>query len=111
MLDLHKEKFIFLEKKTGKLFSSLPISPNQYTLLSIVFALIALFFLIRVDLVMAIIFSLISFSLDFIDGSVARFKGMATKIGAYLDTICDRYVEAIILLGLAFFRTGRVGLT
>jgi phosphatidylglycerophosphate synthase len=40
--------------------------------------------------------------LDLIDGAVAKFTNSATKKGAYLDTIFDRYVEGIILLGFLF---------
>jgi len=40
--------------------------------------------------------------LDFIDGAVARKKGLATKRGAYWDTIADRCVEAMLLFGLLF---------
>jgi phosphatidylglycerophosphate synthase len=42
--------------------------------------------------------------LDLVDGAVARAKGMASKKGAYLDTIADRYVEAIGLFGLLFVK-------
>lgn len=31
------------------------------------------------------------------DGAVARYKNLSTKQGAYLDTICDRYVEGMLL--------------
>ena len=40
--------------------------------------------------------------MDFIDGAVARKKGLSTKKGAYCDTIADRYVESILLFGLLF---------
>jgi len=32
--------------------------------------------------------------LDALDGAVARSGGRVTKFGAYLDAVCDRYVEA-----------------
>ena len=37
-----------------------------------------------------------------VDGAVARVTKTASKFGAYLDTIVDRYVEAIIAFGLLF---------
>jgi len=37
-----------------------------------------------------------------VDGAVARVTGKASRFGAYLDTIVDRYVEAIIVFGLLF---------
>jgi len=45
---------------------------------------------------------IVAAGLDFIDGAVARKRGLATKRGAYWDTIADRYVEAIFLFGLLF---------
>jgi phosphatidylglycerophosphate synthase len=102
MLDLYKDSFKKLEKKVGEIFSLLPISPNQYTLSSIFFAIFSFYFLIKQNLIFAIFFFLIASFLDFIDGAVARYKDISTKIGAYLDTICDRYVEGILLLGMLF---------
>ena len=40
--------------------------------------------------------------MDFVDGAVARNKNLSTKKGAYLDTVFDRYVEGILLLGFLF---------
>ena len=39
--------------------------------------------------------------LDGLDGAVARASGRATKFGAYLDALCDRYVEAMAALAAA----------
>lgn len=102
MLDLKRHLFKSLEIKIGKLFSSFPVSPNQYTLLSIFFALISSYFILKQKLDLAILFFLIAGFLDFIDGAVARYKALATKVGAYLDTIADRYVEGILLFSLLF---------
>ena len=102
MLDLYKDSFKKLEKKVGEIFSFFPISPNQYTLISILFAIFSFYFLIKQNLILAIIFFLIASFLDFVDGAIARYKNISTKIGAYLDTICDRYVEGILLLGMLF---------
>lgn len=102
MLDLYKNSFKGLEEKIGKVFSVLPITPNQWVLLSLFFAFFGFCFLIKQNLILTFVFFTIAGFLDFIDGAVARYKNMATKIGAYLDTIVDRYVEAILLLGMLF---------
>ena len=102
MLSENREKFKKIEIKTGEFFSKLGLTPNQYTLISLFFAILALYFLIDIDLILALIFFLLATLLDFIDGAVARFTQRETKKGAYLDTICDRYVEGIILLGFLF---------
>lgn len=58
---------------------------------------------------MSAIFFFLAVFFDFTDGAVARFRGKATKRGAYLDTICDRYVEGIILLGFLFLPLPKFG--
>ena len=102
MLVEKREKFKKVSSWTGKIFSRLGLTPNQYTLISLVFALLSFFFLSKGNLIWALIFFLLASLLDFIDGAVARFLQKETKKGAYLDTICDRYVEGIILLGFLF---------
>jgi len=99
---LKKEKFEIISEKIGQFFSRFKLHPNFFTLISILFALIYLLFLIKNDLKLAILFFIFAGILDFIDGAVARFTKRETKIGAYLDTICDRYVEAIFLFGFLF---------
>ena len=101
MLTEKREKLQKIENKIGEFFSEF-LTPNQYTLLSLVFVLFCFFSLVKNNLALALIFFLMSAFLDFIDGAVARFTKKATKKGAYLDTICDRYVEGIALLGFLF---------
>lgn len=102
MLDLHRDLFKKIEKIIGRLFSTFPITPNQYTLIAFLFALITLYFLTINSLIPALLFFIIASTLDFVDGAVARFTNKATKIGAYFDTIIDRYVEGILFLGFLF---------
>jgi phosphatidylglycerophosphate synthase len=102
MLDTKRYWFKDLEKLVGKVFGALPLTPNQWTYLSGVFALIGLFFMISGSLVWATIMFFIAAGLDFVDGAVARAKDMSSKVGAYLDTVFDRYVEGIIFFGMLF---------
>jgi archaetidylinositol phosphate synthase len=102
MLSEKRDKFKGLSQKTGHYFSKFRISPNQYTLISLIFIIASFFFLVRANFILALVFFFISAFLDFIDGAVAKFSNRETKKGAYLDTICDRYVEGIILLGFLF---------
>ena len=101
MLEAKREKIKKLEEIIGKFFSKF-FTPNQYTLISLLFVVISFSFLISLNLVLALIFFLLAGLLDFIDGAVARSLQRATKKGAYLDTITDRYIEGIILLGFLF---------
>ncbi|MDD4073963.1 MAG: CDP-alcohol phosphatidyltransferase family protein [Candidatus Pacebacteria bacterium] len=103
MLDTKRYWFKDLEKIIGKIFGFLPLTPNQYTYLSGLFALVGLWFIINGSIVIAIILFLFAGFLDLVDGAVARAKGLSSKTGAYLDTIFDRYVEGIIFFGILFF--------
>jgi phosphatidylglycerophosphate synthase len=100
MLEEKREKFKKIEEKIGRIFSKLEPSPNQYTLNSIVFGIFCFVSLVFRNFVLALIFFLVSAILDFVDGAVARYSGKVTKVGAYLDTISDRFVEGLIFLGL-----------
>ena len=102
MLDTKRHLFRGLEKKIGAFFSHLPFTPNHYTLTAILFALGSFYFLIKQKLILAIIFFFFAGFLDLVDGAVARHGGLESKVGAYLDTIVDRYVEGILLTGMLF---------
>lgn len=102
MLDLYKERFKKIEVFFAKVFSVLPFLPNHYTLISIFFAALTFYSLTKQNLILATLFFFFASFLDFVDGAVARYKNVVTKKGAYLDTICDRYVEGMLLLGLLF---------
>ncbi|MEM5810066.1 MAG: CDP-alcohol phosphatidyltransferase family protein [Candidatus Aenigmatarchaeota archaeon] len=86
----------------GKTFSSFSLSPNHYTFISLFFGFFTFYSLVKKNLLLAIFFFLIASFLDFVDGALARFKGISTKKGAYFDTIADRYVEAFLLFGILF---------
>ncbi|MCP6718563.1 MAG: CDP-alcohol phosphatidyltransferase family protein [Patescibacteria group bacterium] len=99
MLGEIRNKFKFLEDFLGNVFSKIGLTPNQFTLTSLLFALLSFYFLIKFNFLFAFIFFISAGILDLIDGAVARKRGEVSKKGAYLDTIIDRYVEIIILLG------------
>jgi phosphatidylglycerophosphate synthase len=97
-----RERFSGFSIRVGAVFSRIGLSPNQWTVLSLVPALLAVYFLVNQSFIVAALLFLLSAFLDLVDGSVARVTGKETRLGAYLDTIVDRYVEAIIIFGLLF---------
>ncbi|MBI4176221.1 MAG: CDP-alcohol phosphatidyltransferase family protein [Candidatus Aenigmarchaeota archaeon] len=97
-----REKFGHVSVKIGIVFSRVGLSPNQWTLVSIIPALIALYLLVQQNFLAAAFFFLVSAFLDMVDGAVARVVGRVSNLGAYLDTVVDRYVEFFIILGLLF---------
>ncbi len=45
-------------------------------------------------------------ALDFLDGALARSTGRASKAGAMLDSVFDRFSEAAVLFGLLLYQLG-----
>lgn len=98
----NREKFGGMSITIGRIFSKFGLSPNTWTLISLIPALAAIYYLSQADFLTAAILFIIAAFLDMVDGAVARVTGRATKKGAYLDTVVDRYVEAFIIFGLLF---------
>ncbi len=102
MLYKYADKFGGFKEKVGKVFGRLPINPNGWTLLSIAAALASFYFLLQENFIPAAFLFAIAAFLDIVDGSVAKINNKASVLGAYLDTISDRYVEFVIIFGLFF---------
>ncbi len=90
--------------KVGMLFSKMPLSPNAWTVLSIVPAILGFYYLVYPKNLLfgAVLFLLAAF-LDIVDGGVARVTGRVSNLGAYLDGVTDRIVEAALFFGLMLY--------
>ncbi len=88
--------------KIGEIFSRAGLSPNQWTVLTLVAAAIASIFIASGQLVAGALLIIVSGILDLVDGAVARHTGRVTKEGAYIDTVADRYAEFLYILPLVF---------
>ncbi|HLD78308.1 MAG TPA: CDP-alcohol phosphatidyltransferase family protein, partial [archaeon] len=98
----NRERFSKLSVNVGIAFSKIPLSANQWTLLTLVPTVVALWFLVQERFLWAAVLFLVASFIDVVDGAVARVTGTTSKLGAYLDTVVDRYVEGIIVFGLLF---------
>ena len=96
-----KKKLGKLQASIGNLFKWLPCHPNDITLLSLVAAIAGAYFVFLKD-PLGILFFLLAFAFDGLDGAVARAKKLTSAFGAYLDGILDRLVEFFALLPLFF---------
>lgn len=90
----------FLTRTLGAVFSPLPLSPNQWTVLGLVPSLVAAWTLAHHAWIASAALLLLSLLLDTVDGAVARTTGRTTTSGAFLDALVDRYAEAAIMVGL-----------
>jgi archaetidylinositol phosphate synthase len=100
MIYKNRKMFENLSVRAGTLFSKLQLSANQWTMLSLMLIAVTFYFLVTGDfLVSAILLAFTSF-IDVIDGAVARATKKTTIFGAYLDTMSDRVIEFVTILGL-----------
>ncbi len=79
------------------------ISPNMITFFSLFFSIAAAYMFTENNLVFAFYMLLLASFSDLMDGAVARVSNRVTPLGGILDSIIDRYSDAIILLGLAIY--------
>ena len=102
MLYKKRKHFKDLSKNIGNALVKIPISPNQWTISSLILAVILFYFLVNQQFLISFVICIFTISIDMVDGAVARASNRATKFGAYLDTIIDRFVEFFIIFGLFF---------
>ncbi|BEP29813.1 CDP-alcohol phosphatidyltransferase family protein [Helicovermis profundi] len=102
MLDTKARKYFQPFFNTiAKVFIRLKISANKITILAFITGVsvgIAIYFDQRM---LSVALLWVSGLLDAIDGSLARITNTSSKLGAYMDLIMDRMVEAAVILGFA----------
>jgi archaetidylinositol phosphate synthase len=76
------------------------ITPNQISVLSLVAGIACAILFFEQQFFWGSLALLLSAILDLVDGSVARMTGSHTKFGAVFDWIVDKYVDALVLLGI-----------
>ncbi|MCD4800371.1 MAG: CDP-alcohol phosphatidyltransferase family protein [Methanococcoides sp.] len=80
----------------------IPISPNVLTVIGLGISFLAAIEFATGDLIMGAVYIMISGIFDVLDGAVARASGMITPFGGVLDSVCDRYADAIIFAGIIY---------
>ena len=80
----------------------IPLSPNSLTLIGLLISIWAAVAFSKGDLLAGGLLILFSGLFDMIDGAVARAKDRMTAFGAVLDSVCDRYADAIIFVGILY---------
>jgi phosphatidylglycerophosphate synthase len=89
--------------KIGTLFAGFGLTPNQWTVISLLPAAVGFAAILYGQLLLGALFFLVSGLIDAIDGAVARVTGAVTSLGAFLDGVIDRYVEMLMYFGLMHF--------
>ncbi|WP_338600647.1 archaetidylinositol phosphate synthase [Sulfolobus tengchongensis] len=84
------------------------IRANYITVLGLIFAIIYFLEIMSYNIILGIIFLIISALMDAIDGEVARVSNTVSPFGSFLDSTLDRvedilYISAFIFLGFSSY--------
>ncbi len=102
---LNRHVSIFISKR----LVSTPVTPNQMSLVTFVLGVAGAFAVSRGgylwSLLGAVLFQWNSI-LDGVDGELARVRFQHSKLGQWVDTVCDDVSNVIFYIGLAFGASG-----
>jgi len=108
MLTKLKEKVQLWLLGEARFAHSLGLTPNKVSAIGIIFAVLSAVsywqwkFQPTLLLIFASLFLLASGFCDALDGVLARRFGEATAFGGFLDSLLDRYTDAMIYAGIIF---------
>lgn len=103
MLSAYRGKFDIILVPLAKGVSRLGFSPNSLTILGFLASAVAALLLSMSSLGLALLSMLVASMLDMLDGAVAKVSNTTSDFGAYLDSLLDRYSDALILVGVMFY--------
>ncbi len=93
-----------MARKVAQIFTGLPfITPNVLTLFGFVLNAIVAYLLATQHLVWGGIMMLFAGLFDMLDGALAKITNQVTDFGGFLDSVVDRYSEAVILFGMLLY--------
>ncbi len=92
----------FLDKPLTPVIKKIPQNPNALTIIGFVVTVIAAF-TIPYNLKIGGLLVLLGGLFDVLDGVVARVNNKATRFGAFLDSVLDRYSDAFLFLSIAWY--------
>ena len=87
---------------TGKIGKQIKINPNYVTLIGLCISVFSGVLFASGNLVAGAVFIIISGFCDMIDGAIARTQNKKSKFGGVLDSVCDRFADAAILIGIIY---------
>jgi phosphatidylglycerophosphate synthase len=98
--------FAWFMRPVWRALAAAAVPPNAITALSLVLALTAGFAAALGHFALAGWLFVAGGVLDFLDGRLARETGKATRSGAALDSVVDRYSDSALLVGLCWYYGG-----
>lgn len=92
----------FLDLPLSSITKRIPFSPNTLTVIGFLVSVTAALIL-PYDLRLGGILILLGGVFDMLDGIVARTKGKTTRFGAFLDSVLDRFSDAVLFLAVTWY--------
>ncbi|RAP46025.1 MAG: phosphatidylglycerophosphate synthase [Methanosphaera sp. rholeuAM6] len=89
-------------KYTNQIGEKIEINPNIITIVGLFISIFSGVLFASGNLVAGAVFIIISGFCDIIDGAIARSQNRKTKFGGFLDSTCDRFADAAIILGIMY---------
>jgi CDP-diacylglycerol--glycerol-3-phosphate 3-phosphatidyltransferase len=96
-----------MARGAAQIFVKTPITPNMLTLFGLVLNGVVAVLLATGHLVAGGVVMIFAGLFDLLDGALAKITGRVSDFGAFLDSVVDRYSEAIVLLGLLLYYYGQ----
>ena len=92
----------FLDAPLGPILKRIRIHPNIFTITGFIITAIAAL-VIPYNIKLGSLLILIGGLFDMLDGIIARVNNRATRFGAFLDSVLDRYSDAFLFLSVAWY--------
>jgi len=100
----------FLDRPLSSITKRIPFNPNTLTVIGFLITVIAAL-IIPYYLKLGGLLILFGGMFDMLDGIVARTAGKSTKFGAFLDSVLDRYSDALLFLAVTWYFAQRENYT
>lgn len=84
----------------AKLLIPTGISPNTITIIATLLGFYSAYLIAVNKIIYGVVVLFVSQILDCVDGDLARLSNRVTRLGAYLDRVLDRFVDASLIIAL-----------
>ena len=91
-----------LAEPVARGFGRLGLTPNHLTLIGFGIAILAAVAAAQQAWLMAGLLVIFGGAFDLFDGALARATGRASKLGAFYDSVFDRWGEGVVYVGIAW---------
>ena len=103
LTDQLRKRFKHLLDPIGAFLNRLGLMPNTITIIGWVGNTIGAYFLWQGEMLVGGLIILAMGPVDALDGTMARLRGEPSDVGAFVDSVTDRYSELVIFLGLLLY--------